>query len=123
MTTLKEWADDLRQASIDVMDEGEKVISKGALNIKNDWRDRWTGYKHIPHLPHAISYDVDRHEDTVEAEIGPVRGELQAGLASYIEYGTPTSGPIPGLHPATDAEEPRLTRELADLGKRLLVER
>jgi len=123
VTTLREWADDLRRAGDEVMDEGEKVVSKGALNVKREWRARWDGYPHIKHLPDDISYDVDRHEDTIEAEIGPVRGELQAGLAPYIEYGTPTSGPIPGALPSADAEEPRFIKAAADLGENLLAER
>lgn len=124
MSSLDAWIADLRRAAEDVDDEGEKVVSKGALNIKTDWKEHWDGYAHLPHLPHAINYDdVEKGAGAVETSIGPVRGELQAGLAPYIEYGTPTSRPIPGMTPAVDDEEPRFERAVGDLGEKLLAER
>lgn len=123
MGDLDDWIADLRQAALDVDGEAEKVVSKGALNIKNDWKEHWDGYAHIPHLPRAINYDVERIDDGVEASIGPVRGETQAGLAPYIEYGTVNNEPIPGMEPAVDDEEPRFERAVADLGENLLAER
>lgn len=123
MGDLDDWIRDLRQAAVDVDDEGEKVVSKGALNIKTEWREKWDGYPHIVHLPRAINYDVARTGVAIEASIGPPRGELQAGLAPYIEYGTVNSPPIPGAVLAADDEEPRFERAVADLGERLLEER
>lgn len=120
MSTIRELVVDLRHAGATVLDEAEKVVSKGALNIKREWRARWDGYPHIKHLPNAISYDTDRTATSVSAEVGPVRGELQAGLAPYIEAGTINNAPIPGMMPAADAEEPRFVKAIADLGEKLL---
>lgn len=123
MSSLDAWIADLRRAAVEIEEQGEQVVSKGALNIKTDWKEHWDGYAHLPHLPRAINYDVQRDGGTVEASIGPVRGELQAGLAPYIEYGTVNNPPLPGMEPAVDEEEPRFERAVADLGEKLLAER
>jgi hypothetical protein len=111
---------DLGQASAGVLDQVEKVASKGALNIKKDWRDRWSGHSHIPRLPYAVGYDVERSEDTVRAEIGPDKDMPQGPLGNLIEFGSVHNAPIPGGLPALDAEEPRFARALENLGEQLL---
>ena len=123
MTTLREWADDLRRAGAEVMDEGEKVVSKGSLNIKNDWRARWSGHERIKHVPAAIGYDIDRDENRIESTIGPDKAMVQAAIANIIEFGSVNNAPIPGGAPALDAEEPGYVRAAADLGEKLLDKR
>lgn len=131
MTTLQDWADDLRRASAEVLDEAEKVVSKGSLNIKNDWRARWTGIRHIPLLPYTVGYDIDRTEDRIESTIGPDKDMVIGGgkvrqpgrFGNIIEFGTVNNTPIPGGAPALDAEEPGYIRAAAELGEKLLAER
>jgi hypothetical protein len=111
---------DLNQACADALDQVEKVVSKGALNIKKDWRDRWIGHSHIPRLPYAVGYDIERSEAAVRAEIGPDKDLPQGPLGNLIEFGSVHNAPIPGGLPALDAEEPRFVRALEDLGEHLL---
>lgn len=117
---LRALIHDLDQASANALDEVEKVVSKGALNVKKDWRERWSGHPHIPRLPYAVGYDLERGEDMVRAEIGPDKDLPQGPLGNVIEFGTVHNAPIPGGLPALDAEEPRFAQALEDLGEQLL---
>jgi hypothetical protein len=100
---------------------GEAIVSKGALNIKQDWRRRWSGHPHIPHLPSAIGYDLDTDADGTRAVIGPDHDSSQGPLAAIIEFGTSRHGPpIPGGAPALDAEDPKFFRAVQVLGDSLL---
>lgn len=123
MSELSDLADDLRRAAADVLDEGEKVVSKGALNVKNEARDRISGRAHLPHYPSSISYDLDRDGASVTAHIGPDKERRQGPLGNLIEFGSIHNDPIPHLNPALDNEEPRFERAVGDLGARLLEDR
>lgn len=117
---LEEWAAVLDRAAADVLPEGKRVVDKGALNIKNDWRDRWKGHAHFPDLPRAVTYDSAIDGMTVRAQIGPDKGLRQGALGNLIEFGSRNNAPIPGGLPALDAEEPRFRKAVADLGGKLL---
>lgn len=103
-----------------MMPEAKRVTERGAFNIKKDWRDRWSGHPHIPHLAKAVTYDVTSKRDEVEAEIGPDKERRQGPLGNIIEHGTVHNAPIPGGAPALAAEEPRYMKALADLGEKVL---
>ena len=91
------------------------VVKKGAQNIKDDWRRRWSHIAHAPRLRRAVTYDVHVNKSRIWAEIGPVEGpELQGFLGPIIEYGGIHNAPIPGGVPASDAEAPRFERAIAD---------
>jgi hypothetical protein len=116
---MKVDASQLTALTIDLQRAGElapelvkPVVAKGALQIKNEWRRRWTGLPHVPALPFAISYDVHQTRTTAWAEIGPVHDRRQAPLATFLEYGRPGQAPMPGGAPALDAETPKFVRAL-----------
>lgn len=93
--------------------EVDKVVERGALNIKNDWRRRWGGLTHAPALPYAVTYDVTREPGGVICgEIGPDKTKRQGALGNIIEFGSPTSAPHPGGAPALDTEEPRFLAQV-----------
>lgn len=120
VTGLGELIDDLRSASDRAVEEFRKVVSKGALNIKNDVKERWSGLAHAPAIPHAISYDTKTTGTTVSAEIGPDKAKRQGALGNFLEYGSVNNAPIPALGPALDAEEPRFAKALEDVAASLL---
>jgi hypothetical protein len=121
VTGGREWLATLDAAVTQMPDQARKVVSKGSLNIKKDWRQRWSGHPHIPRLPYAISYDVTARRGAVEGEIGPDKDRGgQAPLGNIIEFGSPTSAPIPGGLPALEAEGPRFEAALAMLATKLL---
>jgi hypothetical protein len=120
VTGLTELLGAFAKAEAEVQDKTERVVGFGCNAIKKDWKRRWTGYAHLPHLPRAISYDVDSAAGVVTGEVGPDRAMLQGGLGSYVEKGTPTSGPIPGGLPAHETEEPKFINAMGDMAEKLL---
>jgi hypothetical protein len=120
---LDELADDLRSAAERAPEEARKVTSKGALNIKTDWRKRWSGLAHAPATPRAISYDITSAGSMIVAEIGPDKAKRQGALGNLLEFGSINNAPIPGGAPALQVESPRFVQALEDLAARLLEER
>jgi hypothetical protein len=98
----------------------KRIVGQGCNNIKKDWRARWIGHRHIPHLPFTITYDVTMVGDTIVGEVGPDKGKNQGPLGNIIEFGTINNAPIPGGQPALDAEEPRFARYVEELGVDML---
>jgi hypothetical protein len=117
---LGELLRDLVKAQTRSVDEFAAVVNKGAVNIKKDWRQRWSGIAHAPALPAAVTYDIVYGFGRIEAQIGPDKGKRQGALGNIIEFGTENNAPIPGGLPALDAEEPRFERALGDIGGRML---
>lgn len=117
---LVEVLGDLHQAKADALPEVKKVVSKGALNIKNDIRDAWRGIRHAPALPRAVTYDVTEHGYSVSAEIGPDKAKRQGALGNLIEFGSVNNAPHPAVYPALDREETRFYSALEDLAEKLL---
>jgi hypothetical protein len=120
---LTQLDDDWANLPKNFMPRVAKRVSRGCLNIKRDWKDRWEGHDHIPHLPDAISYDVTRKPDWVGGEVGPDKHRRQGPLGNIIEFGTLNNPPIPGGVPALELEEPKFVDALADLGERAPVDR
>lgn len=118
---LDELLDVLDRAEREILPGARKVVSKGALNIKKDWRDRWSGLSHAPQLASAITYDTAVDGDEASAEIGPDKSRPQGPLGNLVEFGSVHNAPRPGGLPALDAEAPRFEQALGDLGEQLLA--
>lgn len=117
---LREWSVTLNRAAGECADEVKKVVGRGMMNIKRDAQNRVRGHAHLPHLARSFTYDVTRAGDAITGEIGAERGRLQGKLDVFIEYGTPTSAPIPHWAPALEAEGPKFEKALGDLGVDLI---
>jgi len=121
VSELVDWAAVLAAAARDVAAEGEPVVSKGSLNIKNDAREHAPGTGHAKHYPASINYDILKPSPTdIIGEIGPAAGRAQRGLGNLLEYGGPNNRPHPHLEPALDAEEPRFYAASEALAARLV---
>lgn len=120
VSELRAWEATLEHAAEAAPEAAEKVVNRGCLNIKNDWRDRWSGLAHAPDLPDAISYDVDRAGSVITGEVGPDKNRRQGALGNLVEFGSVNNAPTPGGAPALEAETPRFERALADMGAELL---
>lgn len=83
------------------------VVSKGALNIKNDWRANASGNAHAPHYPASITYDLAVDGTAVEAEVGPDKNLPQGPLGNLLEFGSSKNPPHLDGARALAAEEPR----------------
>ena len=111
---------DLREAPQLVRREARAVISKGALNIKNQMRDEVAKSRHF-RFAHTVSYDLKVGGDTIEAEIGPETGGVGslAGFA-YIGGINGGGGTVPDPQGALDAEAPNVEKYLAELAEKAL---
>jgi hypothetical protein len=107
-------ADLAREAKIAPV-EARKVVGKGCLNVKTDWRRRWSGYPHAPRLPYAITYDTKQLGGRIEGEVGPDKGKPQGALGNLFEYGSVKNSPIPGGAPALETERPKFERAMEAL--------
>lgn len=120
---LHSLAAELAHAAAVAPAESGKVVAKGAVNIKKDWRKRWTGFPHAPALPYAIGFDLRFHGVESEAEIGPDKDRPQGALGNLLEYGSVKNAPIPGGAPALEAERPKFEKALNDLPVYVLGDR
>lgn len=126
VTGLDELGDDLRAAQDEIVKATRGVVSKGALNIKNDARriaagiEGEFGGRTIPHYPKSITYDTKVSGTIVSAEIGPDKDKLQGPLGNLLEYGSIHNVAYPHLNPSLDAEEERFVKALEDVGGDLI---
>lgn len=110
---------DLHRAA-DVDGEVVAVLSRGALNIKNAWRDSASGLPHAPRYPHSIGYDLDVSSSSAEAVIGPDKDLAQGALGNLIEFGSVNNPPHNDGGRALLAEERRFIGAMEALGDRIL---
>jgi hypothetical protein len=117
---LDDWIADLERADAELPERAERVVGRGLFQIKKDWAARWSGHRHIPHLPRAINYDVVRHGDDISGEVGVDRNRRQGELGGIIANGDGANAPLPGPLEAIAAEEPKFVNALADMLQDLL---
>ena len=98
------------------LDQARQVVAKGALNIKKDWAQRWSGLAHAPSVGAAVTYDLVNLLTAIEAEVGPDKDRRQGALGNLLEFGSVHNGPIPGGLPALQAEGPRFLTATEQLG-------
>ena len=120
VTGLRELIAGLGKGAVKALPESRKVVERGSMNIKKDWRQRWTGHPHIKRLPFAVTYDIFGEIGGWRGQIGPDKTKPQGPLGNVIEFGTENNAPIPGGLPALEAEAPKFEKALQDLGVQLL---
>lgn len=132
---LRKLVADLSAAPKVVRSEARAIMSKGALNIKNQMRDEAARSRHFK-LAHTISYDLKVGGDTIEAEIGPEEGGAGslAGFAYFggspwterkkpgrgWQQGPGGGGTLPDPQGALDAEAPNVEKYLDALVEKAL---
>jgi hypothetical protein len=117
---LDAWARVLDAAAHDAVEQGERIVAKGSLNIKNRARELAPGSDYAKHYPASISYDVEVDGADIIGEIGPAAGRAQRGLGNLLEYGSSHNPPHPHHEPALDEEEPRFYEQAEALAARLV---
>lgn len=92
------------------------VVTRGALNIKTEWRvnARATGRKHAKQYPRSVGFDVHSFgPDQVLAIIGPDKGGPQGALGNLLEYGSVKNAPHNDGGRALVNETPRFEAQMA----------
>lgn len=93
------------------------VVQRGALNVKNDWRERATrsAGAHGRLYPLSIGYESREDPTGAFAEIGPDSGRPQGRMGRGFEYGSINQPAHMDFLAAAEAESPRFAKALADL--------
>ena len=121
---LAAWIRDLETLEDRAAEALPKVVRRGAVNVKEEWRTLWEAVKkpptHIPHLVRGIGYDTVSKPPRWSAEIGVARSNSQSPIAHLLEYGSIHNPPYPGGKAALDAEEPRFVKAVGDAAEGLL---
>lgn len=98
-----------------VDDRVAPVVARGALNVKNGWRDnaRVTAGRHARLYPASISYDMHRAPGASWAEIGPDKNRPQGALGNLLEFGSVHNPPHNDGGRALADEEPAFRAHIA----------
>lgn len=110
---VRELSRDLAKVASKAVPEAAKVVSKGALNIKNEMASEAESSGHYKHFSRSISYDLRR--GGLEAEIGPDKGRTQGALGNILYFGTSKNGPVLNINGPLDSEAPRFEKALGDI--------
>lgn len=118
---LAAFTKDLEKSAAIMPAAAGAVVTKAALNIKNDARQRISGRPHIPAYPYSITFDDVRvNRLGASTEVGPDKSKRQGALGNILEYGSPGHPPIPHLGPAAEAEEPKFAKAIDELAGKAL---
>lgn len=110
---LRTLAADLSEAPAEVARKAPAVVKRGAVNIKNDLRDKMAQSTYFQAAEH-ISFD--ELEGGMAAEIGPEK--VGAGNLAVIAYwggANGGGGTVEDPQEAADREEPKFAEALAEL--------
>lgn len=115
---ITELVADLSDAPGRAQRKVDGVVRKGAVNVRDDWRDLAASYDHAPLYPLSITFDTKWEGSAYVAEVGPDKDKPQGALGNLIEYGSANNPPHADGAAALSVEEPRFEQamtELADL--------
>jgi hypothetical protein len=104
--------------------DARQVVTRGAVNVKRDWRGnaRATGRKHARLYPQSIGFDLAGYgPDIWAATIGPDKSGPQGALGNLLEYGSVHNPPHNDGGRALDAELPRFMAQMELLAARGLA--
>lgn len=118
---LDALAADLEGAAVRLPASLVPVVSKGALNVKNDWRANASGNRHAPHYPASIGYDLDVSAASISATIGPDKNLKQGPLGNILEFGTSKNPPHNDGGRALAVEEPRFIAAVEEAGAKAVL--
>ena len=116
--SLRNLSVTLRKASQKVVNEVEKVIFKGSMNIKEQLKKEAAGHEHFPLVAATMGFDIKQTPGGVVSEIGPRVGSL-AGIA-YFGSSRPGGATLPDPKYTLNDEAPAVERHIGDVMERLL---
>ena len=117
---VRELAADFTRIPGELSRHAIPVLSRGALNIKNQMRESFeaSGNAGFRFVGRTVSYDLTTEGNELSAEIGPTKPE--GALANVAIFGTPRGGgTVADPREALEAEAPRFEKALADLAEEL----
>lgn len=117
VSELRAFAVELDQVPDSVVRKIRPVVSKGALNIRDQMRAEMSRSRSFRQIAPTINYDLNVQADGMEAEIGPDKRRRAARLANIAYFGGARGGggTVPDPRGALEAEVPRFESALSKL--------
>jgi hypothetical protein len=112
---LRELSQNLGRVSGGLLGDADKVLKRGAQNIKNELVADAQASKHFHGMAGSISYDSDYRLGQAAYEIGPDKGRRGGALGNIAYFGTSRGGGTLDLDTPLSNEAPRLEKALGDL--------
>ncbi|MEO3978773.1 hypothetical protein [Streptomyces sp. CAU 1734] len=118
---LLQLAEGLEDRAAEAGPEMAAVVTRGALNVKNGWRQNAiaSAGRHARRYPYTVSYDTLPIPGGATAEVGPDKGRPQGPLGNILEFGTSTQAGHNDGGRALQAEAPAFEAQVAALTDRL----
>lgn len=118
---LRTLAADLTRAGAKVLPEVEKVVFKGAMNVKAGMIAEAKSSRSFKGIAPSIDFDLTASANGVEAEIGPRHGPGEAGnLANIAYFGTSRGGGTVDFEKPMNDERPKFEKAIAEVIARVL---
>lgn len=83
---LQTLSQDLGRASSRVLPEVEKVVFKGAMNVKKGMQQALQESDWFKPLARSVDFDINVTPNEVSAEVGPKHGPGESGNLANIAY-------------------------------------
>lgn len=116
VSQLRALTREMRAAPAKVQKGVRPVVSKGALNIKNEMQMDLAVSEHFRGITFSVSYDTKMDANGVEAVIGPDKGREGGALANIAYFGTSRGGgTVRDPERVLENEGPRFENALAHL--------
>lgn len=112
-----------RAAGSDLIGEIEPTIMRGAGNVQRGMKADMEQSRHFGQVTRAITFDVDRYQQHIRAEIGPLSAGRQVGdLAHFAYFGGANGGggTVPDPEYLLEQEAPNLEKYVGDILEGLL---
>lgn len=115
---LDKLAADLEAVPDEVLPKLKKVVSKGALNVKNGMQADAADGASYRHFSRSIGYDLTN--GGLGATIGPNKEQIQGALGNLLYFGTSRTGGVLNINRPLDEEAPRFEQNLGDTAAGIL---
>ena len=113
---LESFAMDLGRAGDKALKDVEKVVFKGAMNLKSDMGRELQSSRHFRSIAKSVDFDIESRPNGVEAEIGPKSGPGEPGnLANIAYFGTSRGGGTVDFLKPFEEEKPRFEQAIREV--------
>lgn len=121
MSEVTKLSADFGRASRAALPAVDRVVSRGALNIKNAMVREAEADGSYKHFSRSISYDRAYSLGVIGYEVGPDKGRrgTQAALGNLLYFGSVNNGSALDIEVGLREEEPRLVENLARVATEL----
>lgn len=117
VSQVRAFAAELGDLPAEKVKKARPIVSKGALNIKNELAADMAGSTYFHQIAPTINYDIEETSKGVSAEIGPDKRRRAARLAHFAYFGGANGGGGTRQDPkvALENEIPNFEKAIGDV--------